>query len=114
MRALDADEEATARLLERAGLRRLAARALAALLRGGGHTASELAGATGLARQDVSDAARELETLGLVRVEKLATGGRPQHRYHLERGAIATLVAARRRALAEESAALDALEARFA
>lgn len=113
---LEPEEESTARLLERAGLSRSAARVLAALLRGGGHGAQELADATGLARQDVTPASRELEARGLLRVEQHATGGRPSNRYHLAREpreALRALTAQRRKAVADELAALDALDARF-
>lgn len=110
------EEEALAALLERAGLSRAASRLLAALGRAGAWSANELAAATALARQDVSDAAHELEARGLVRTDRVATGGRPAHRYALadDPGAgVRALVAARRRALAEEEAALIALERRF-
>lgn len=108
---LDADEEARAGLLARAGqLSAGAARMLAALLRGGGWSAQQVADATGLARQDVSRAARELDAAALVTVDKVASGGRPTLRYHLARGAIATLVARRREAIREELAALAELE----
>lgn len=111
---LDADEEALAALLARAGLTAPASRALAALLRGGAWSAQEVAAATGLARQDVSRVARELDAAGAVRVEKAASdGGRPALRYHAARAGVAAVVARRRRQLEEERAALDALEARL-
>ena len=113
---LDVEEEEVARLLERAGLPRPEARAFAALARGGGHGAVDLADATGLSRQHVAEAGNALELAGLARIERVASGGRPSNRYHLARApsaAIRALVATRRAALAQEEAALAALEARF-
>lgn len=124
MKPLDTSEDRLAALLERCGLARAQARVLAALARGGGATAPELAGATGLSRQQAGEAAGALADAGLAHVETVATGGRPSKRYHVarpapvERSASAAgpwraLVAGRRAALAQESAALDELEARF-
>lgn len=112
---LDQAEEALAQLVGRAGLPRAAARTYVALLRGRPSLAAELAEATRLARQDVSDAARELEACGLVRVDRVASGGRPSLRYALADdagAALRALVAKRRAALAEEERALATLEAR--
>lgn len=106
---LEPHEEDLARLLARCGLGARAARAYAALARGGGHTASDLAAATGLARQDAGEAARELEAADLARVEKVASGGRPALRYHARRDGLAALVERRRGQIAEELAALDEL-----
>lgn len=115
-RALDADEEAFARQAARAGLAVDAARVLAALARGGGWSALDLMEATGLSRRDLVAASRELEGRGLLRVEGVPTGGRPQKRYFLPRSprdAVRALTRARREELAGEAAALDALDARF-
>lgn len=109
---LDREEEDLARLLARCGLTPRAARAYAALSRGGGHTATDLAAVTGLSRQDAGDAARELEAMALARAEKVASGGRPALRYHVLDEGLARLVARRRAEIAEELAALDRLERR--
>jgi len=111
-KALTADEEELAGLVARAGLGVAAARTFAALARGGGHGATEIAAVTGHTRQEAGDAARDLELRGLARVERVPSGGRPAHRYHLEKGALRSLVEARRAALRAELAALDALERR--
>lgn len=116
-RPFTADEEELAALLARTGLSRAAARSLVALLRAAAG-AADVAAVAGLARQDVSDATRELEARGLVRIEKIVgeRGGRPALRYHLARDAATAaraLVAQRRKALADEAEALDALERRF-
>jgi len=104
---LDPDEERLAALLARCGLSPRAARVHAALARGDAQTAPELAAATGLARQDAAEGARELEAAGLARVEKVASGGRPALRYHALREGLGALVARRRAQLQEELAALD-------
>lgn len=117
-RPLEAHEEETARLLERAGLGRSAARCLSALLRGGTMGSVDLASAAGLARQDVTPASRELVAAGLVTVEPRTDGarGRPSNRYALAKGredAVRAFLDRRRAQLAEEAAALDALERRL-
>lgn len=109
---LDAREEELAALLARAGLSARPARVFAALARGRALTATELAEAGAMSRQEAGDAARELELAGLVRVEKVSTGGRPAHRYHLAREGLAPFLEARRAQLRAELAALDALSAR--
>lgn len=103
------DEERLAAFLGRCGLGDRAARVYVALARGSGYTASELATASGLSRQEAGDAARALEVAGLARVEKVASGGRPALRYHALREGISRLVGERRAQLREELAALDAL-----
>lgn len=118
-RALDADEEALAALLARAGLRSGEARSLALLLRGAILSRAEVARATGLAAQDVSAAMRALEAAGAVRVESVARDGpgRPALRYRLAsdaRAVLEQLEGARRASLARELEALDALRARAA
>lgn len=110
---LDKDEEALAALLARAGLSAAAGRVFAALGRGGGHAATDLAAATGLTRQEAGDAANDLVHRLLARVEKVPSGGRPTNRYQLDAGGLATLIAARRASIQQELAALDELEARF-
>ncbi|HUR68325.1 MAG TPA: helix-turn-helix domain-containing protein [Candidatus Thermoplasmatota archaeon] len=110
---LTPEEEALAALLERASLPRPQARAFAALARGSGHAALDLAAATGLSRQSAADAGNALELAGLARVESVASGGRPIRRYHLAGAGLAALLATRRAALARELAALDEMEARF-
>jgi predicted transcriptional regulator len=117
-RPLEGAEEETARLLERAGIGRAAARCLAALLRGAPMGSVELAETAGLARQDVTPAGRELVAAGLITIEPRAAGakGRPSNRYALARTraeAIAHLVGGRRSALHEELAALGELEKRL-
>lgn len=111
---LDGDEETLGGLLARAGVGVAAARVFAALARGGGHTATELAEVTGLTRQEAGDAARELVHRELARVEKVPTGGRPTNRYHVAGGGLQELVDARRQIIREELDALDQLERRFA
>lgn len=112
VKPLERDEEELAGLLARCGLTVRAARAYAALARGGGHTASDIAAATGLARQDAGEGARELEAAALARVEKVASGGRPALRYHAKEEGLAALVAKRRAEIAQELTALDALSGR--
>lgn len=114
MKPLEPEEDALAALLERASLPRQDARVFVALARGGSHSATDLAAATGLTRQAAGDAANALELAGYVRTEHVASGGRPSKRYHLAstREALDRLIARRRAALAEELAALDALAAR--
>ncbi|HEX2021074.1 MAG TPA: hypothetical protein VHH36_00050, partial [Candidatus Thermoplasmatota archaeon] len=73
------------------------------------------ASATGLAPQAVSEAMRELESNGLARAEAVRGGqrGRPSLRYRAPGGAggaLARFAAGRRAALAQELAALDAVE----
>jgi predicted ArsR family transcriptional regulator len=125
MKPLDPTEDGLATLLERCGLPRAQARIFITLSRGGGASAPELALAAGLSRQQAGEAANALELAGLAQVEHVASGGRPSKRYRLARGrgedggeraaeGVRALIAARRAALAQERAALDELEARFA
>ena len=117
-RALDEPEEETARLLERVGLGRVAARCLVALLRGAPMGSVDLASAAGVARQDVTPASRELVSAGLAVVEPHSDGGRgrPSNRYALakERGdAVRAFLEKRRAQLQAEIEALDALHDRL-
>lgn len=104
-------------LLHRLGLSRPAAQCMAAMLRETPMLRTDLASATGLAPQAVSDAMRELERLDLVLREPVPTGakGRPQVRHRLPasgKEALRRLEDARRRALLEELALLDELRRR--
>ena len=117
-RPLDPDERAVESLLSRAGLRSPEARCLVVLMRGGIASRVEVARATDLAPQDVSDAMRALAERGAAVVERVAREGpgRPQNRYRLAgeaREVVAALAAARRKEIEGEQAALDALVARF-
>lgn len=118
-RPLAPEDEQLALVLARAGFGERAARCFAALARGHALGAEEAAGATGLARQDVGAAMRELEREGLAVVERVrreGAAGRPAHRYRLApdaRGALARAREARRAALEREMAALDELMARL-
>lgn len=113
-RPFSADEDRLAGLLARAGLSRGAARSLVALLRHGHATAVEAAECSGLARQDVSLAMRELVHAGLVEAQDVRRegGGRPTKRYRLASTgaeALARVEARRRAELLSELSALDEL-----
>lgn len=113
---LDREEEEQVALLARAGLAPSEAKVFAALARGSGHSAIDLASVTGLARQEAGDAGNALAQRGLARVEKVPSGpsgGRPTNRYFLVGEGLAALLRARRAAIADELAALDELETRF-
>lgn len=117
-RPLDETEEETARLLERVGIGRVAARCLAALLRGAPMGSVDLAAAAGVARQDVTPASRALVSAGLAAVEPRSDGarGRPSNRYALAKDreeAVRRFIDERRAALRSELDALDALEERL-
>lgn len=108
------EEDRLAGLLARAGLSRLAARCLVALLRHGHATALEAADASGLARQEVSLGMRELVHAGLAEAQdvKGEGAGRPTKRYRLASTggeALRRVEARRRRELQAEMAALDEL-----
>lgn len=114
---LTRDEEDLAGLLHRLGLTRPAAQCLVAMLREAPMLRADLASATGLAPQAVSDATHELERLGLIMREPVTTGakGRPQLRHRLPataKDALRRLETDRRQALMEELALLDELRRR--
>ena len=112
-------EEDMARLLQRLGLSRSAAACLSALLREAPYTSAELAHATGLAPQAVSEGVRELERQGVVLREPVPGQGkgRPALRHRLPasgKEALRRLEEARRAALLDEMALLDELRRRAA
>ena len=116
-RPLTRDEEEMAGLLHRLGLTRAAALCLSCLLRETPCTSADLAAATGLAPQAVSEGVRDLARLGLVVREPVRTEGRgrPALRHRLPasgKEALLHLERTRRDALLAEMALLDELRRR--
>jgi predicted transcriptional regulator len=114
---LSREEEDLAGLLRRLGLSRPAAACLACLLREAPATSADLAAATGLTPQAVSEGVRDLERMGLVLREPVRSEakGRPALRHRLPasaKEALRHLEQARRKELMDELALLDELRRR--